>query len=52
MSAKIYKDGAWQDIESVKQYVDGAWEEKDSIKAYDTDSEAWVEKWTGGVSYN
>lgn len=46
MSAKIYKDGAWEDVENVKQYVDGAWTDKDSIKAYDADSAAWVEKWS------
>lgn len=43
MSAKIYKNGTWQDVSNVKEYISGAWQDKSCIKAYENG--VWVEKW-------
>lgn len=43
MSAKIYKNGAWQDVSNAKECISGAWQDKSCMKVYENG--VWVEKW-------
>lgn len=35
MSTKIYKNGSWQDVSSIKTFKNGAWQDIDSAKIYE-----------------
>lgn len=43
LSVKVYKNGAFQDVEALRRYENGAW--KDCEAAYKHENGAWIEVW-------